>query len=206
MPRILLDGSDFKLSAAPLTWGHVLNAVDGRLAGDGRIVTDVRFDGVDEPAFREPDTLERPLESLATVEVVSGTPGGLMDRCLEEATAAIAPLCTAAVELGERYRDHDLRPANQGLVELADGLTSLIGIVGAAGLALHVDLRQEECREQVATTIVSELGGHLEALVTAQEASDWLTVADVLQFDIEPSLKRLRPLLASLRQGQPAAG
>jgi hypothetical protein len=119
-----------------------------------------------------------------------------MDRCLEEATAAIAPLCTAAVELGERYRDHDLRPANQGLVELADGLTSLIGIVGAAGLALHVD----------ATTIVSELGGHLEALVTAQEASDWLTVADVLQFDIEPSLKRLRPLLASLRQGQPAAG
>jgi hypothetical protein len=52
---------------------------------------------------------------------------------------------------------------------------------------------------------VSELGKHLEQLVLAQEQGDWITVADVLQYDIGPSLTRLAPVLESLRQGQPAA-
>jgi hypothetical protein len=127
-----------------------------------------------------------------------------MDRCLEEALAAIPPLCAAAMEVGERYRGHDLTPANEGLSELADGLTSLVGIVGAAGLAFQVDLRHLRCGDYVASTVVSELGTYLEGLVAAQETGDWITVADVLQFDVGPSLKRLAPLLASLRPTQAA--
>jgi hypothetical protein len=203
MPRILLDGNVFEMTAPPATWGAVIRAVDTHLAPAKRIVTDVRFDGLDEPAFREPHTLERPLQDFVTVEVLSGTPAGLMDRCLGEAIAAIPPLCATALDVGERYRGHDLKPANRGLSELAEGLTSLVGIVGAAGLAFQVDLRHIRCGDEVASSVVNELGGYLEELVAAQEAGDWITVADVLQFDVEPSLKRLAPILESLRQGQP---
>jgi hypothetical protein len=203
MPRILLDGTEFAMTPPASTWGALIRAVDDHLAPEKRIVTDVRFDGLDEAAFREPDTLDRPLADLAIVEVLSGTPAALMDRCLGEAIAAIAPLCATAMDVGERYRGHDLGPANAGLSDLADGLTTLVGIVGAAGLAFQVDLRHVRCGDEVAATVVNELGGYLEELVSAQEANDWITVADVLQFDVEPSLKRLVPLLESLRQGQP---
>jgi hypothetical protein len=205
MPRILLDATDFHLAPVPVTWGALLRLVDDRVARQGRIVTDVRFDGVDEPAFREPGTLDRPLAGLAIVEVTSGTPHELMDRCLGEAIAAIPPLSAAAVSVGTRYRGHDTASANAGLLELADGLTSLIGIVGAAGLAFQVDLRNLRCGDQVASTVVNELGSYLESLVAAQEVSDWITVADILQYDVEPSLKRLAPILESLRVGEPAA-
>jgi hypothetical protein len=198
MPRIWLDGSTLT-RPAPATWGLLLTALDHQLAALARIVTDVRFDGIDEPAFREPDTLERPLDDLAAVEIWSGTPGGLMDRCLVEAIGAVAPLCLAALDVGERYRGHDIEPANRGLFELADGLSSLIGIVGAAGLASQVDLRHLQCGDDVAASVVGELGRHLEGLVAAQEAGDWITVADLLQYDVAPALQRLAPVLESLR-------
>jgi hypothetical protein len=205
MPRILLDGSELAVAPGVSTWGALLHEIDEQLAGSGRIVTDVRFDGLDEPAFREPGTLDRLLAEVVVLEVISGTPAGLMDRCLEEALAAIPPLCAAALAVGEGYREHHLAPANMGLVELADGLSSLVGIVGAAGLAFQVDLRHLRCGDQVAATLVAELGSYLESLVMAQEAGDWITVADVLQFDVEPALKRLTPVLESLRQDQTAA-
>lgn len=205
MPKILLDGSELAVAPAPATWGDVLNGVDAHLTGTGRIVTDVRFDGLDEPAFREPATLDRPLADVLLVEVVSGSPAALMDRCLEEAIAAIPPLSAVALSVGEAYRTQRHAAASGGLVELAEGLSSLVGIVGAAGLAFQVDLRHLRCGDQVASTVVGELGAYLDALVTAQEVKDWVTVADVLQFDVEPALKRLVPVLESLRQDQTAA-
>lgn len=205
MPRILLDGVAIDLSPAPATWADALRTFDDHLAPQGRIVTDVRFDGLDDAAFREPETLDRPLADVSIVEVLSGTPTSLMDRCLGEAIAAVPPLCTAAVQVGDRYRARDVMRGNEGLLELADGLTSLIGIVGAAGLAFHVDLRDVRCGDKVAATVVSELGTCLETLITAQESGDWGTVADLLQRDVEPSLRRLAPALESLRQGQPVA-
>jgi hypothetical protein len=200
MPRILLDGSTLT-QPAPATWGLLLTDLDHQLAALARIVTDVRFDGIDEPAFREPDTLQRPLDDLSAVEIWSGTPSGLMDRCLEEALAAVAPLSLAALDVGERYRGHDLESANRGLFELADGLSSLIGIVGAAGMASRVDLDHLQCGDDVAAAVVGEVGRQLEQLVAAQEAGDWITVADLLQYDVAVSLKRLAPVLESLRQG-----
>ncbi len=164
MPRILLDGSELDLAAGTPTWGAVLHDVDRRLAEAGRIVTDVRFDGLDEPAFREPGTLARPLRELAILEVLSGTPRGLMERCLEEAVAAISPLCAAALAVGEGFRSQKIAPANQALAELAEGLSSLIGVVGAAELAFQVDLQHLRGGGHSAAAVVGELGSHLEAL------------------------------------------
>jgi hypothetical protein len=204
MPRILLDRTELQFTTAPPAWGDLLRLLDSDLGAGGRIVTDVRFDGVDEPAFREGATLERPLGACAVVEVTTGTPAGLMDRCLEEALAAIPPLAAAATRVGERFRGLDVRAANEQLSELADGLTSVIGIVGAAGLAFQVDLRNMRCGDQVAATVVNELSTYLESLVSAQETENWFAVADLLQSDVEPALRRLAPVLDSMRIGEPA--
>jgi hypothetical protein len=35
----------------------------------------------------------------------------------------------------------------------------------------------------------------LDAMVTAQASEDWLTVADVLEYDLEPAIRRWTELL-----------
>lgn len=199
MPRILIDGTDYEGTPEPLTWGALLERLDAALAPRGVIVTDVRFDGIDEPAFRDRPALDRPLAELAVVEVTSGTPAALMDRCLAEALASLDPLAAAAAGVGEQFRGHDIAAACEGLVQLIDGMMSLVGILGAAGAMLGVDLQRLQCGDGPATARLVELATFLETLVSAQETQDWITVADVLQYDVEPAIRQLAGLVETVR-------
>lgn len=199
MPRILIDGTDYEAASEPRTWGALLEQLDAALAPRGVIVTDVRFDGIDEPAFRDRPALDRPLADLAVVEVASGTPAALMDRCLAEALASLDPLAVAAAGVGEQFRGHDIAAASEGLVQLIDGLMSLVGILGAAGATLGVDFQRLQCGDGPAAARLVELATFLETLVSAQETQDWITVADVLQYDVEPAIRQLAGLVETVR-------
>ena len=196
MPMILLDGHPLTVDAEAISsWGRLLETVDRQLSPSQLIVTDVSFDGIDEPAFRDPAVLGRQLADLATVAIGSGTPAELMTRCLGDAVAAIDPLCQASLAVGELFRGTDLASANRGLVEVAEGLTTLTSIVGAAGLALKVDLNDVAYGDRSALAAVNELTALVEQVIGAQQRADWIALADILQYDIEPALRGWGPLL-----------
>jgi hypothetical protein len=198
MPKVLVNGAEFVSSPAPHTWSQLLGAVDASLAGQGLIVTEVRFDGLEEPAFRDPVVSERAVDDLATIEVAAGTPASLMERTLQDAALATDSLGLAADAIGQEFRGTDVGTANQSLAQLAESLRAVVGIVGAVGLAFKVDLDRVRCGDRSVSTMVGELTKYMEELVTAQRSEDWITVADVLQYDMAPALKRWRPLLEAL--------
>ncbi len=195
MPTVLLDGEQYASDAS--TWGELLTGLDRQAEPRGAIVVEVRFDGLEEPAFREPAALEHALGGFATVEVTTGPPASLLDRCIDEAITAIGPLCAAATSVGEQYRMYDVSEANNGLVELADGMGSLIAIAGAASIATKGDGAEGDSRRAALNDLVTELSGYFESLVAAQESQDWITVADILQYDVEPALRRWEPALGA---------
>jgi len=190
MARIVVNGSELATSSAAQTWAEVLDCVDRDVAPRGQIVTAVRFDGVEEPAFRDPTVTARALASLERIEIEAGTPHTLIERCLGEAAATVGSLCDAALQIADDFRGHDIETANRNLAGLADGLRSLMGIIGAAGLALRMDLQTVSCDGRPVSGMVTEFTGFLESLIAAQQSGDWITVADVLQYDIEPALRR----------------
>lgn len=195
MPTILLDGQNLTADHGAATWGGLLEVVDRDLSARQLIVTDVWFDGLDEPAFRDPTVLDRHLGDVATVEIASGTPAELMARCLGDAAAAIEPLCEACRQVATLFRGTDIQTANRGLIEVAEGLTTLTSIVGAAGLALEVDLQDVACGQRSALAAVNELSGFVETLIAAQQRADWIALADVLEYDIEPALRNWTPFV-----------
>lgn len=192
--RVLLDGTQFDVGKSA-TWRQALSRLDRALARRGLIVTDVRFDGVDEPAFRDARALDRHLADLACADVVSGTPESLMERCMDEALGAIDVLSHAAVQVADQFRGPAIVPAREGLAELAEGLGTLMAITGAAGLALQVDAQRAVHGDRSIASIITEMTGHLDALILAQEARDWDRIADVLQHGVEPALRRWRPVI-----------
>jgi hypothetical protein len=194
MPTVLLDGERYACEAS--TWGELLTGIDQHAESRAAIVVEVRFDGIEEPAFREPAALDHRLDDFATVEVTTGPPESLLDRCIGEAVGAIGVLCAAATSVGEQYRMYDVDEANRGLVELADGLGTLVAIAGAATIATKDDTATEGRREAL-NGLAAELSGYFESLVSAQEAQDWITVADILQYDVEAALRRWEPALGA---------
>lgn len=206
MTRLLLDGAE--RGPAPGTWGQALDAIDRELAGGGRIVTDVRFDGLDEPAFREPRVLDQALDDVATIEVISGSPESLIARCLAEAAASIEPLSQVALEIGEGFRGLDIEGASAGLAELAEGMSSLIAIAGATTMAARGTSVARSGQDHPIGPLAGELTGFVDALIEAQQSQDWISVADILQYDVAPALRRWAPVFDAVTgpgAGEPQA-
>jgi hypothetical protein len=195
----VLDGADVRVRCAE-TWRQALAHLDRIVGRRGLIVTDVRFDGVDEPAFRDAEALDRRLADLSSIDVRSGTPASLMEHCMLEALGAIDVLSHAAVQVAGQFRGPAIVPARQGLAELADGLGTLMAITGAAGLALKVDEQRALHGDRSIASIITEMTGHLDALIAAQDARDWGRVADVLERDVEPALRRWKPVIEVFAQ------
>ncbi|HYE88910.1 MAG TPA: hypothetical protein VEA16_21285 [Vicinamibacterales bacterium] len=183
---------------AGATWGSVIDALDAHLAGGDQIVMAVRFDGLDEAAFRDPDVLARPLGQVSLVEIETGTSADLVGRCVDEVTTSLVSLRADVARTGEEFRRFDVGVANASLADVATKLTSLTSIVQAIALALRVNLEDVPSRTDSAAAMVNELSGFLDTIIAAQQAQDWIGVADSVEYDLLPALERWGRMLQAL--------
>ena len=86
----------------------------------------------------------------------------------------------------------------EGLVHvLANELRGLTTLVATLGV-LQIDLGAFTTAGVSAADQLERFGAALDAVVTAQESEDWLTVADVLEYDLEPAIRRWIDLFTAI--------
>jgi len=205
MPRLFLNDEDHQLEKMPESWGELLEGLEQDADGRGEVVTAVRFDGVDEPTFRNGANVARDLHDVELIEVETSTPGDLIDEALAQGASAVESIVKATAQTGEAFRGADLAGANQRLAELGEAVRSLISILSTGAVALGVNLDRMEWNGRAVSSQLSELVGQLESIIDAQQAHDWLTVADILEYDFQPALSTWRPVFDALRASIPAA-
>jgi cytochrome c-type biogenesis protein CcmH/NrfG len=88
--------------------------------------------------------------------------------------------------------------------EFANGILSIVWILNTAAAARGVSLALMESNGRAMSAQLSELTGQLIAIVEAQQAQDWLTVADILEYDFKPALRAWQPVFEGLRPAIPA--
>lgn len=198
MPAIVLDG---KTCTGPgyevPTLAELLGLLDRELDAVGRIVTDVRLDGVDEPAFRSVDVLEVPLARLETVEVRSDDPQGLLRRLLADALAALAPLAASAQSLAADFRNGAGDDARYDLGVLGEGLATLVELIGALALAGAAQ-KPPGVVPPAAMGMMNALWTGYESAVNAVGRRDWVEAATALEDKVGGVLVASEPALAAL--------
>ncbi|MGE0039812.1 MAG: hypothetical protein AB7H88_00740 [Vicinamibacterales bacterium] len=205
MAKILVNDVEQSGVLSPATWGELLDQLDCELAPRGEVVTVARFDGVEEPSFRHGDLIARSLDAWKTVEVRSESPRALLASCLNDAEDGVVQMGRAVGRLGELFRGQDLAVANQGLAHVAEDLRALVGLTEALGGPLGIELNSLQTGQGSVQEQLLALGSMLESLVDAQQAADWLTVADILEFDLVPALDGWQEIFSGLRSHLPEA-
>jgi hypothetical protein len=207
MPNVFLNGSPCTFDPTPATWNDLLNGLDRQLESDGRAIAGVRFDGIDEPAFRDPALLARALTPSLMIEIDVEPQSALILRALNEAALSIPEISQAAVDLAANYRLVDVTQANAELGVLAEALSNLMALVGAASQVLRVDLLAAPAPEggMPSAEVMPELDAALRALIEAHGGQDWITLADSLEYDVAPLVSRLSGLVEHLESCAAAA-
>lgn len=116
---------------------------------------------------------------------------------------AVQPLQRAALNaqsVAEHYRRYDLPRGNQGLSELANELRSLaIQVITASG-PLGIDL-SAAAGDGSLNDHIGNLATVMDGLISAQASQDWITVADILEYDLEPAIRRWAVVVTNVARG-----
>lgn len=203
MAIVLVNGDVTGVVHPAKTWGELLEILDRERALSEDVVTGVRLDGVDTPAFRSPEALSREIDSEAEVYVETTRPADLISNTLDEAEAVSATIVEAAQCLGGSFRGKDVSGANRALPAFADSLGSLIVVTSAVAQAASADLSIIGDGRVSAVEMINNLIRHADVLLAAQNARDWPRVADVIEYDIAGAVRRWPLVLKNIRHAAP---
>jgi len=196
MLTVRVDSSLIPGVNAPIPFDALLSAVEPVLGQTGRIVTAVRINGVEEPAFREGDILARVLVDDDDVDVETTAVRTMAVESLDQALHFIPTLSSGARAVAGELRGAQADAARPALGTLADNLALLMALVHTAdlwarqaGLAATDWLGEDVAAvERVAST-----------LVEASEAGDWVSAADALEYDLPEALDAWQTRLSAGR-------
>ena len=195
MPQLFVNDIFHPIESSSITWGELLANLDEEISGQGHLLTSARFDGVDEPSFRQPEVTARRLNEVVRVDIETAPPAAFLRLCLIETIRPLEEAALLAAHLSVVYRRQDVTPGHDGLTALAGELRGLTALVAMLSGPLNVDVHAVTDGGVNLPQLMEEFGIAIDALVAAQESQDWLTVADVLEYDIEPSVRRWIELL-----------
>ena len=199
MPRLFVNNQEQNPANGPESWGLLLDRLEQDAIGRGDVVTEVRFDGVDEPTFWQPEEAGRALSGVELIEVQTMPSRALLDEALSRGELAVTTLASAAARTGVAFRGTDLETANNALADIGEGVRSLTSISKIAAAALELTLEELEWNGGSGAVQIGELTRLLASIVEAQQAQDWLTVADILDYDFQPALEGWLGVFETLR-------
>jgi hypothetical protein len=196
MSMCAVNGREWEAPVGLKTWGQLLEALEQGAGAERAVVTAVRFRGVDQPSFREPVLLAQDLAAGAPIDVDTCRAHALVAEAVETALNGLDPLAQAAQQTADAFRCHDLAEAHSGLeavVGTLQALTRLTALAGQAGVAPRTARADHDH-----ATLTERLGQSLEALITAETNEDWVSVADVLEYDVADLLPGWEAVLRDL--------
>lgn len=209
MTECLLDRTPEPYDALLETWGELLETLEAGLESAHRVVTAVRFEGVDQPSYRADDVRGRPLTGLARVEVESAMAQDLLHDTIMTARDSVAVLAAGAIQVADTFRGLNISEAHAFFAELADGIRQLTLLTAAVATAALVDLSSLSCGHpgavsshapESASQIIEGVGVGLQRLLVWQTAHDWVGAADCLEFDLAPALDCWSTVFDALEQ------
>lgn len=170
------------------TWGELLEKLDLGCAADRRTVTEVRFDGVDQPSYRSLALSHRPLLSIARLEVEMVDRTRLLRNTLGAAGNSLPVLAASACRAAASFRDHDLSGAHHQLTSLVEAVRTLTILTVVSATAAGTELEHLLCGAHTGSDVLGSVGVVLDSLAQWQQGRDWIAVADGLEYDLAPAL------------------
>ena len=177
-----LNGLAHEVEAGLETWGQLLAGLEHGNGLARTVVAAVRFAGVDQPTFREPEVLALDVHAAAPIDVELSTTEDLVASARETAVGGLDALAESARQAADAFRLHDLPRAHRSLAgfvatfQLLTALTAAVGRSKTPSGALGLDVPGAELLER--------LNVSLGALIDFDVNGDWISVADVLEYEI----------------------
>lgn len=182
----------------PETWGALLAGLDRRIGASRRVVTAVRFDGVDQPSFRHPELAGLALDRIARIDVDAEDAGALLRAAVDAASDSLPELVVGVGQTAAALRG-DAPDAQGQLGSLVIALQSLMTLTVAAGTAADISYGADPGADTIVRGACARIEAALATLVARQTDGDTRAVADALDEHLAPAVAGWTDVLTPIR-------
>jgi hypothetical protein len=199
MSMCTVNGLAHDVQAGLKTWGQLLATLERGEGMDRVVVAAVRFAGVDQPTFGEPECLDLDLDGIAPIDVEVSTTGDLIASARETALGSLDALAESARQAADAFRLHDLSHAHSRLADFVTAFQLLHSLTVAVG---HSDASSSpSAAETPGSEFLQRLNTSLAALIDFDVNEDWISVADVLEYEIADLLPHWAAVIRATGDG-----
>lgn len=198
MARCLVNEQPEPMDFRPKTWEALLGTLDARLAARRRVVTAVRFDGVDQPSFRDAALGATPLDAVARIDIDAEDAVELLRAAVDAAADSLPELVTG-VRLTAAALRAGAPDAQQQLGALVVALQSLMQLTAASLTAAQMSLGADAASDAALNDGCTRIAGALGQVAGLQRGGRWPAVADALDGHLAPAVAGWSDVLTPIR-------
>jgi len=195
--QLEINGINLPVHPGLHTWHDLLQELESKHLGQGKMISSVRFDGNEVLQFRDNECLNRPLQYLDEIQVQASPMEEMVKGAVAEAEGYLVTLQTSLVEVAEAFRHHLADEANGKLSQVFEGIKMLAALL--EGVELSLSGQRQQGPTSVAQ-VLAEMGPTLESLIESQGQQDWILVADILEFELLANVSGFEQSLAAFKQ------
>jgi hypothetical protein len=195
--QLEINGINLPVHPGLHTWQDLLQELESKHLGQGKMISSVRFDGSEVIQFREAECLNRPLQYLGEIQVQASPMEDMVKSAVVEAEGYLVTLQTSLVEVAEAFRLQLINEANTKLSQVFEGVKMLAALLQGVELSLSGQFHQGPSS---VAQVLAEMGPTLESLIESQGQQDWILVADILEFELVANVSGFELSLAAFKQ------
>ena len=177
------------------TWGDLLDWVETDYLKAGECITHVYLNGNEALNYREEGMCKEEISSVTPVAIKSGD----FDRVLEDSMTELDHELTSSIDLsGEIIRLLENRKEEEAYNRLGHLLDSIriFFTIFSEDLGWADSPNAEISRKEITATLERAL----TQMVAAQEKHYWVSICDVLEYEIVPILESWQKLVKGTRE------
>jgi hypothetical protein len=199
MIRLSIDDRVSDLATAPI--GRVADIVAQAMATlpADRVLLAVAVDGRPVPKHAEEERLAFDASSVGEIGIRTGDRDFWARSGLDIALSTVERMHHTLIRASELFRDEHVADANRCFVRCLEGLERFLETVVVTRAAMRLDFTTVRVDGCSLAQIEREFLQILRHILHCQEATDWIGIADRVEYELLPNLSSWRTALRSLR-------
>lgn len=192
--KIIVNGREERYSEGK-TVEDILNHFISK--EQGSLAQRIQVDGEELP-LDAPETLSRAVAGIAMLEIDYIRLDEMVDRNRRNAEEYLEKLIPGIEKAAELFRLGNEQEANQYFLNIIDGMTWFSQVVVTISQAVGIDSSTEIFGGNSIETRLETLTDFSKQLLEANKNNDWVLVADLLEYEIQPYYSEWADILPRL--------
>jgi hypothetical protein len=185
--NVRIDETKINPPADLATWGDLLDWIETKQLKPGKCITRVTFQGEEEIQYRQPALCNREIQEVGEVQIEVGEFDAVIRETLGELQTEIAAALENTRDIIKQFENRSEDRAHTQLAHLLDSIRIFFSVFSE-------DLGWVDAPDNSAN-----LESAIRQLIAAQENRFWVSICDVLEYEIVPILESWRETVERTR-------